>query len=87
MIRGVAVVDAPLPGGRSVLPNDPAHRLAVYTTRTTKARFASRIESGISQLVAAKYPVTIRDLGDEPRYLDADELAGLARWIDALDRF
>jgi len=33
-----------------------------------------------------KVPVTLKDLGEQPRYLNADELAELARWIDMLDR-
>ena len=27
-----------------------------------------------------------KKLGDEPRYLNAEELSELARWIDMLDR-
>ena len=33
-----------------------------------------------------KIPVTVKNLGDVPRYLNAEELAELARWIDTLDR-
>ena len=34
-----------------------------------------------------KYPVTVKSLGPEPRYLNGDELDELVRWIDTLDRF
>ena len=34
----------------------------------------------------AKIPVTVKNLGDVPRYLNAEELAELVRWIDTLDR-
>ena len=33
-----------------------------------------------------KYPVTLNGLGEQPRPLNADELAELIRWIDTLDR-
>ncbi len=31
-------------------------------------------------------PVVVKNLGATPRYLNAAELAELARWIDTLDR-
>jgi hypothetical protein len=33
------------------------------------------------------YPVTVKDLGEQPGYLNDEQLAELARWIDTLDRF
>jgi hypothetical protein len=37
-------------------------------------------------LQAAKFPVTLKSLGEQPRELTAEELTELARWIDTLDR-
>ena len=34
-----------------------------------------------------KYPVTVKDVGEQARYLTAEELTELVRWFDALDRF
>ena len=33
-----------------------------------------------------KIPVTVKNLGEASRELNADELAELVRWIDMLDR-
>ena len=87
LVRGVAVVNAPLPRKRSAPPNDPVHRLAIYSAKDAQAGSVARIDSGVSKLMEARYPVTVVNLSDETRYLNADELADLARWIDALDRF
>ncbi len=82
--RGVAAIDAAAPGR---LPeNEPAHRLAVYLARAAKSRSAGAIKETISRLREAKYPVTVKDLGPEPRALVPEESAELARWIDTLDR-
>lgn len=85
-VRGVAVVDAPLPRLRRAPANNPTERVAFYSARATKSRFARRIDRGVKQLRDARFPVTTRDLGDEVRYLNADELSELVRWIDTLDR-
>ncbi len=87
LVRGVAVINAPQPRRRSVLPNDPVHRLAVYSAKGAKAGSVARIDSGVSKLREARYPVTVVNLSDDTHYLSAEELADLARWIDALDRF
>ncbi len=80
VIRGVAVVDAPLAG--RVADNDPAYRLAFFVTTAKKATFAAQIAAGIEQLQKMKYTVTIKDQGDVSRPLSDDELAELLRWID-----
>jgi serine protease Do len=84
MIRAVAAVDA-LPLGRPP-DNDPLHRLAVYTTTAKKSGNAGRLEQALERLREMKIPVAVKDLGQQPRYLTADELAELACWIDMLDR-
>lgn len=84
---GVAVVNAPLPGTGKIADNEPGKRLSVFAGVCTKARFAERIEASLNTMREAEYPVTVKELGDEPRYLQADELTELVRWIDALDRF
>ena len=84
LIRGVAAVDAALP--TSPPDNDPALPLAVYTTASQQSELAERIDAGIQRLRQLQYPVTAIDQGPTPRYLNAAELAELARWIDTLDR-
>ena len=86
VVRGVAVVDAPLPRLRQAPTNNPTNRIAFYSARANKSRFAQRIDRGVKQLRDARFPVMTRDLGDEVRYLNADEISELARWIDTLDR-
>ncbi|NUQ61109.1 MAG: PDZ domain-containing protein [Pirellulales bacterium] len=80
----VIAVDAPTMGR---LPeNEPSHRLAFCVARAAKSEFAKRVEASITQLRKQKYPVTVMDLGEDPRELNAEELTELARWIDSLDR-
>jgi len=85
VVRAIAAVDAPLPLRGAVPANDPAERLAILTTQSEQARFADRIEDSIARLREAAYPLTVMDLGEEARYLSAEELVLLVRWIDALD--
>jgi hypothetical protein len=84
LVRAVAAVDAPMSG--RVPENDPAHPFAAYIAWAEKSESAERIENGVQQLRTAKYPVTVKDLGEDPRYLNDEELAELVRWIDMLDR-
>jgi serine protease Do len=84
IIRAMAVVDAPL----TVIPqeNDPQYRFAVYIATSGKSPAAKSIEKIITMLRDINIPLTVKKLGDEPRYLNTEELAELARWIDMLDR-
>ncbi len=84
VVRGVAVLDSPLPP--AVAPNEPLERMAFYVARAAKSPHASAVEKGIEQLRKAKYPVTVKDLGDDPRPLEPAERTELSRWMDCLDR-
>jgi serine protease Do len=84
VVRGVAAIDAPLLG--KAPENDPASRLAFFTTTAKKANFADQITAGIEQLRKLKYAVTVIDEGDAARDLNPTEFAELLRWIDALDK-
>ncbi|MBI3839889.1 MAG: PDZ domain-containing protein [Planctomycetia bacterium] len=86
VVRAVAAVEAPLP--RQVQPpeTDPVHRLAFYTTLSSKGETAAGIEVGIKRLRELKYPLTVKNIGDVDRYLTPQELAELVRWFDSLDR-
>jgi len=85
-IRGVVAIEAAIPAGTELLPNDPIQRLAFYIARSEKSPAKAQIEATIKALRASKYPVTILDLGPTAHGLSAAELTELARWIDALDR-
>jgi len=87
LVRGVAVVDAPLPMMFPLPANDPARRLAVYVAKSGRTRFAGIIEKNIEAFRVARYPITTTELGAAPRELSADEMEDLADWIDSLDRF
>ncbi len=82
--RGVAVVDAAVAGRPP--ENDPALRRAFYLAWGRKSEQAGPLKELVARLRAMKYPVTLKDLGPQPRYLTSEELAELARWIDTLDR-
>ena len=84
LVRAAAVVDAPIT--RPPPENDPLHRLAIYLTTAKKSRHAGAIKQATALLRKMKIPVTVKDLGEKPRYLNEEELAELVRWIDMLDR-
>jgi hypothetical protein len=86
LVRGVAVVDAPIPLLTRLGDNDPAQRLAFFTTTASSGPSAVRIVAGIKSLRNRKYPVTVLDQGRTGRPLRADEQATLLRWLDTLDR-
>jgi serine protease Do len=85
-IRGVVAIEAAMPAGTEVPPNDPVQRLAFYVARSEKSPAKTQIEATIKALREEKYPVTLLDLGPAVRGLSATERTELARWIDALDR-
>jgi poly(3-hydroxybutyrate) depolymerase len=85
-VTGVAVVSSPMPRMAAMPDNDPVHRLAFYVADASKSAVAPSVEAGVKRLREAKFPVTVKDLGEQPRYLDAAELDQLVRWIDTLDR-
>ncbi|MFI5387521.1 MAG: hypothetical protein ACHQ50_15540, partial [Fimbriimonadales bacterium] len=84
----VAAVEAPLRMlmGAALPESDPEHRLAFYCARADKSSASGPIRTTIDKLRKLQYPVTVKNLGPAPRYLDAGELGELARWIDMLDR-
>ena len=86
LFRGIATVDATVPSGRRPPENEPANRIAFFNARSDKSRLAKRIDAEVKRLGAMKFPVTVQNLGDTVRDLNADELAKLLRWLDTLDR-
>ena len=83
LIRAMAVVDAPL----VVAPreNDPQFRFAVYIATNNKSPAAKSIEKVLAMLRTMNIPLTVKKLGDEPRYLNSEEIDELAKWIDMQD--
>lgn len=86
LIRGVAVVDAALPRRMQPPSNDPIQRLAIYSASAAKSKLAEVIKAGNERLESLKFPMTVKNLGFDPRYLNEGEIAELVRWIDTLDR-
>jgi serine protease Do len=85
-IHGVVMIDAAIPSGSQVLPNDPVQRVAYYIARSQKSPARPAIEASIDALRTERYPVTLLDLGQSRRGLSAPEFVELGRWIDSLDR-
>lgn len=84
LIRGIAVVDAPLP--ERVEPgNDPVNRLFVWSCVAKNYAKREAIEAGHARLKAAKVPLVVLSQ-DAARDLNDDEQLQFARWIDSLDR-
>ena len=89
MIRGVAVVDSPLPRTLVVPENNPNERLAILSVETQNTPLSLLIRQDLKKLETAGYPVTqLVRRGEESRAstLDAATRAKIARWIDGLDR-
>jgi len=86
LVRGLAVIESPLPLGSEVPQTDPATPLSIYAAASEPAQKNGRIAKTLESLRAAKFAVTAHSLGDQARPLDEAELADLARWIDTLDR-
>lgn len=86
VVRGVAAVDAAIPGRASPPANDPLERLAIFITASEGGRLADRVKQTAEGLREMGYPVTVKELGKESRYLNAEEIEELARWVDSLDR-
>ena len=63
LVRGVAVVDAPIPVRAQVPSNDPVERLAIYSAAAARSQLAAGIKAGLKRLTDAKYPVTEIGLG------------------------
>jgi serine protease Do len=83
-IRAVAAIEA-APAGQPP-ESEPLSRLAIYMASAGKSRVARPVELALVTLRKMKIPVVVKKLGDVPRYLNAEELAELVRWIDTLDR-
>jgi serine protease Do len=84
VIRAVAAVEAAPP--TPAPENEPPRRLAVYIASAGKSPSAAQTQSAVKAMREMKIPVVVKSLGATPRYLNAAELAELARWIDTLDR-
>jgi serine protease Do len=86
IVRGVAAIDTPLP--RVPLgETDPVQRLAFLVGYATKTDTTPAVQAGIARLRALKFSVSEMQLGEQARYLTAEELDQLVRWMDSLDRF
>ncbi|BBO33269.1 hypothetical protein PLANPX_2881 [Lacipirellula parvula] len=89
MIRGVAVVDSPLPRTLEVPENNPNERLAILSVETQNTPLSLLIRQDLKKLEDVGYPVTqLVRRGEESRSttLDAATRAKIGRWIDGLDR-
>jgi serine protease Do len=90
LIRGVAVVDSPLPRTLELPENAPNERLAVLSVETQNTPLSLLIRQDLQKLQKAGYPATqvVRrgEASREPA-LDSAARNKIARWIDCLDRF
>ena len=90
LIRGVAVIDSPLPRTLELPDNNPNERLAILSVETQNTPLSLLIRQDRQKLADAGYPATqIIRRGEASRQamLDATTRAKIARWIDGLDRF
>lgn len=85
-IRAICASDAAPPPRVQIPDADPINRLAFFLAKAEKSPAAAGQKALAERLKAAKFPITEKSLGEQPRELTADELAELARWIDTLDR-
>lgn len=89
-VRGIAVVDSPLPRTLELPKNTPGSRTAVVSVETMNAPLTMLIHRDLKKLVDAGYPasqLTRRTVPTGNGRLDPAIQAAVARWIDGLDRF
>jgi serine protease Do len=89
LVRGVAVVDSPLPRTLEIPDNSPNERLAVLSVETQNTPLSLLIRKDLEKFDDAGYPVTqIIRRGEESRgaTLDGATRTKIGRWIDGLDR-
>jgi serine protease Do len=85
VVRGIGIIDGPLPS--QIPPNEPLQRLAFYIARPEASKHAAAIATAVSRLRQAKYPVTLKSLGnDESCPLTPEQRKEFSRWADTLDR-
>jgi serine protease Do len=90
LIRGVAVIDSPLPRTLELPDNNPNERLAILSVETQNTPLSLLIRQDREKLAEGGYPATqIVRRGEASRQamLDATTRGKIARWIDGLDRF
>jgi poly(3-hydroxybutyrate) depolymerase len=90
LIRGVAVIDSPLPRTLQLPDNNPNERLAVLSVETQNTPLSLLIRQDREKMTKAGYPATqIIRRGEASRQamLDATTRGKIDRWIDGLDRF
>ncbi len=86
LIRGVVAIEA-APPARAPLPeSDPARRWWFYLGAAQKSKTLGAIRKVAERLEELEHPVVYPELGESSRDLNADELDGLGRWLDSLDR-
>ena len=86
VVRGIATVDAPLPGRLGGIENEPLQRLAILVASTPGSPLAERVQEGTLKFQELKFPVTEvrREVSDAT--LTDDERSLIGRWVDSLDR-
>lgn len=84
LVRGVAVVDAPLPSLLRAPATDPLQRLSIYISMNDDPTLERPIRDGVQRLQQLKYPVFL-DVrrGDVPGIEVPHQLI---QWMDTLDR-
>jgi serine protease Do len=90
LIRGVAVIDSPLPRTLELPANNPNERLAVLSIETQNTPLSLLMRQDRQKMAEAGYAATQlvrRDEANPQAPLDGVTRAKIARWIDGLDRF
>jgi len=86
LIRGLAMVNAPLPNGANPPANDPVYRLAFFLAGPSEGPTVIKYQAAVKKLRDLFYPVSVLGQGAAGRPLEEKERAELIRWIDCLDR-
>ncbi len=86
LCRAVAVVGAPLPTRVGSPTTDPVQPLAVYSFASEGSQIAQPIKAGEERLQKQAFPIIVVTVPGPERYMNAEELTRLVRWIDTLDR-
>ena len=89
MVRGVAVIESPLPRTLELPKNSPNSRLAVLSVETENTPLSLVIRADLRRLAEEGYPAAriIRRPAESDAPLDASTRGKISRWIDGLDRY
>jgi serine protease Do len=86
VVRGIAAIDAAVPGRLRGLENEPLQRLALLAGVSPSSPLRERVSADLKAFRALMFPVTELKRDQTTEELTSAERALIGRWVDNLDR-